>query len=85
MNIPNGVIVPLYIASFILLYVQYFRLNPDRRLLNVRFGLMAGAIVLMLASVLLVDWSLSLFFFILALVWVGLSFYLFRQMPPSGR
>jgi hypothetical protein len=82
MDIPNAAIVPLYIASFILLYVQYFRLNPDRRLLNVRFGLMAGAVVLMFASVLLADWSLSLIFFILALVWVGMAIYLFRQMPP---
>jgi hypothetical protein len=82
MHIPSGVIVPLYIASFIALYLQYYRINPDRRLINLRFALMAGAIMLIIATVLLADLSLSLIFFVLALVWLGLSLYLFRYMPP---
>jgi hypothetical protein len=82
MYIPNGVIVPLYIASFVSLYYQYYRINPDRRVVNLRFGLMTGAVVLMLATVILVDWSLSLIFFVLALVWFVLSLYLFRYLPP---
>lgn len=82
MHIPNGVIVPLFLISFVALYYQYFRINPDRRLLNMRFGLMLGAVALICASVFMTDWSLSPIFFILALVWVGLSLYLFRFMPP---
>jgi hypothetical protein len=82
MDIPTSVIVPIYIASFILLAYQYFRIDPDRRLLNPHFGLMLGAIVLMLVQVLLPDPSLSMVLFLLALFWLGLSLYLFRHLPP---
>jgi uncharacterized membrane protein len=51
MSIPSGAIAPLYIASFILLGFQYYRLNYDRRVMNLQFGMMLGAIVLLLASV----------------------------------
>jgi hypothetical protein len=84
MYIPSGVIVPLYILSFVILYRQYYRINPDRRLLNLHFVLMAGAIVLIFATIFMADWSLSLIFFALALLWFGLSIYLLRQLPPPG-
>jgi glucan phosphoethanolaminetransferase (alkaline phosphatase superfamily) len=82
MSIPNGVIVPLFLLSFVALYYQYFRINPDRRLLNMRFGLMAGAVVLTVASVFMTDWPLSPVFFVLGLLWLGLSLYLLRFLPP---
>jgi CHASE2 domain-containing sensor protein len=82
MYIPNGVIVPLFLVSFVALYYQYFRMNPDRRLFNIRFALMAGAVALICASVLMIDWSLSPVFFALALFWFGLSLYLLRFLPP---
>jgi hypothetical protein len=84
MHIPSGAIVPLYMVSFVLLYRQYYRINPDRRLLNLHFVLMAGAIVLIFATVSMANWSLSLIFFALALLWFGLSIYLQRQLPPLG-
>jgi O-antigen/teichoic acid export membrane protein len=80
MHIPSGVIVPILIVSFVMLYLQYFRLDPDRRILNVRFGLMLGAVVLIVASVFNENWSLT--FFVVALVWLGLSYILLRQLPP---
>ena len=82
MHIPNGAIIPLYIASFIMLAFQYFRTNPERRVMNLRFGLMVGAVVLMFITVFLGNLPLSLVFFLLALVWLGLTVYLFRHMPP---
>jgi hypothetical protein len=51
MNIPTAAIVPLFLISFVLLAFQYFRINPDRRLLNLHFGLMIGAIVFALVQV----------------------------------
>ena len=50
--------------------------------MNLHFGLMGGAVVLMLADVFLVEWLLSLIFFALALSWLGLSLYLLRHLPP---
>ena len=32
MRISNFAIIPLYIVSFIILVIQYFRINPERRL-----------------------------------------------------
>jgi hypothetical protein len=83
MTIPTSAIVPLYIVSFVMLAFQYFRINPDRRLLNLRFGLMLGAIVLVFVQVLLPGRSLSMALFLLALLWLGLSLYLFRHLPPA--
>ena len=82
MEIPSGAIIPVYIASFVVLAIEYFRVNPEKRLANLHFGLMAGAVVLMLATVFLTEWFLALIFFALALVWLGLSVYLLRFLPP---
>jgi len=82
MYIPNGAIVPLFIASFIVLAFQYYRINPDRRVLNLQFGLMAGAIVLMFMAITMADPFMSLVFFGLGLLWLGLTLYLLRNIPP---
>ena len=82
MYIPSAAIIPLYIASFVVLAIEYFRASPERRVLNLHFGLMAGAVVLMLADVFLVERFLSLDLFALALFWLGLSLYLWRHLPP---
>jgi hypothetical protein len=82
MHIPSGVFMPLYIASFIMLAFQYFRINPERRVLNLHFGLMVAAVVLMFAAVFLGNLSLSPVFFLLALFSLGLTLVLFRHMPP---
>jgi Ca2+/Na+ antiporter len=82
MHIPNGAIIPLFIVSFVMLAVQYFRIDPERRVVNLRFGLMVGAVVLMFATIFLGDLPLSPVFFLLALFWLGLTLYLFRLPPP---
>lgn len=82
MRIPNGAIIPLYIASFIMVAFQYYRIDPERRLLNLRFGLMVGTVALLFATVFLGNLPLSPVFFLLALFSLGLALYLFRRMPP---
>ena len=81
-RISNFAIIPLFIASFILFSFQYFRINPERRVLDLRFLMMMGAVVLLFTTVSLRNWSLSLVFFLLALFSLGLSLYLLRMMPP---
>jgi hypothetical protein len=81
-RIPDAAIVPLLIASFIMLAYQYYRVDPVSRVLNLRFALMVGAVVLIFATVGLDHSSLSLVFFLLALFWLALALYLFRMMPP---
>jgi hypothetical protein len=82
MRIPNAVIIPLLIATFIMLAFQYFRVDPERRVMNLRFGLMVGAVVLMFTTVSLGNYPFSLGFFLLALFWLGVTLFLFRRMPP---
>ena len=82
MRIPDGAIVPLFLASFIMLAFQYYRVDPVRRVLNLRFGLMVGAIALIFVTLGLNTLRLSPIFFALALLWLGVALYLFRLMPP---
>jgi hypothetical protein len=84
MHIPGSAIAPLYIASFLMLSFQYFRINPQRRVRNLHFALMVGALVMMLADVFMATSPVSLILFALALLWFALSLYLFRRMPPLG-
>ena len=83
MSIPSGVIVPLFLVSFLLCGFQYFRLNYDRRLMNPQFGMMLGAIVLILAVVFFRGALFSWVFFLLGLLWLGLSVYLLRKLPAA--
>ena len=83
MRISNFAIIPLFIASFILFSFQYVRINPERRVLDLRFLMMMGAVVLLFTTVSLRNRSLSLVFFLLALFSLGLSLYLLRMMPPK--
>ncbi len=82
MRIPDGAIIPLFSVSFILLAFQYFRVNPERRVRDVRFGLMVGAVALIFVTVGMEELPLSPIFFALALFWLGLALYLLRLMPP---
>jgi predicted ferric reductase len=84
MTIPSGAIIPLFLVSFLLFAIQYFRLNYDRRLMNLQFGMMLGAIVLMLVVVFFRGILFSWVFFLLGLLWLGLAIYLLRKLPPAG-
>jgi len=84
MNIPTGAIMPCFLAAFVWLAYQYFVVSPDRRLLNVRFMLMAGAIVLNLAYLLVVPHAgiFPLVILLLGLGWLAAALVLHRRMPP---
>lgn len=80
MHIPSGAIIPFFLVSFVMLSVQYYRLNPDRRVFNAQFGMMMGAVALSLLDVFQPQWALI--YFILGLCWLGATIYLQRRMPP---
>jgi predicted ferric reductase len=83
MSIPNSAITPLYLVSFVLFGFQYYRLNYDRRLMNLPFGMMLGAIVLMFTTVFVATRSFSWVFLLLGLLWLGVAIYLLRKLPPA--
>jgi hypothetical protein len=78
--IPSGAIIPLFIAAFVIQAFQYYRIDPDRRLLNLPFSMMFGAVALTFAEIAMPQWSLV--FFLLALFWFAFSIYLLRFLPP---
>jgi hypothetical protein len=83
-HIPTGMIAPLFLASFVMLSYQYFRLMPERAFLNWQFPFMIVDMVLMIASIFLHEWYFSMPFFVLGLICLGLTLFLFRQLLPSG-
>jgi hypothetical protein len=75
MNIPTFAVVPLLIAAFALLVFEHYRANPGHPVRDLRFLLMAAAVVMMFAQILIVPalpW-LSLPLFGLALVWLAVA------------
>jgi hypothetical protein len=80
MQVPSGFIIPFFLVSFVMLSVQYYRLNPDRRVFNAQFSLMMGAVALTFADIFQPQWALI--YFVLGLCWLGLTIYLQRHMPP---
>ena len=83
MSIPNSAITPLYLVSFVLFAIQYFRLNYDRRLMNLHFGMMLGAIVLMFLTAFVVARWFSWAFLLGGLLWLGVAIYLLRKMSRA--
>ncbi|HEY1930614.1 MAG TPA: hypothetical protein VGG99_01255 [Acetobacteraceae bacterium] len=84
---PKSIIILLFLATFILCAFQYYRIDPEWRLLNVRAGLMITSI--MGASGYPIydylhpgDRWMSWLLFALAIVWIVTSYYLLRRIPP---
>ena len=84
MSIPTGAILPCFLAAFVWLAYQYYVVNPDRRLLNMRFTLMAGAIVLTLLYLMAIphEGIFPLVFLLLGVAWLACALILHRRMPP---
>ena len=53
MDLLNSVSMPIYIASFVLLAYQYFKLSGAYFDIGLHFWLMAGALVLMFLNIFL--------------------------------
>jgi hypothetical protein len=85
--VPTAIIVLVFLAAFLLTLWQYFQTDPKRRVLNLRFAMMAGAIVAA------IGYPLHNFFFpgdrfaswlslALGLFWLIVTYYMLRHMPP---
>ncbi|MBV9249492.1 MAG: hypothetical protein JO227_09655 [Acetobacteraceae bacterium] len=76
----------LFILAFMVTAVQYYVVNPSRRIINLRFQVMCGAIALAIAFVLLHRFYpdsliISGAFPVLSLCWIGMALVLLRRMP----
>jgi hypothetical protein len=83
--IPKWIPILLFIFSVYFIGFQHTRVLGKHNILNVRFALAAGGVVM---AVLTNFWSqgnpiLSVVFFVLALCWFGAGIQLWRLMPPK--
>ena len=83
MIVSNFIIMPLFIAAFVICYLQFFLHMPKRLLLNPLVGLMAGAFVLMIANV-ATGGDYSWIFLALGLIWLGAAIALQRRQGRSA-
>lgn len=85
--VPTSIISLLFVAAFLLTLWQYFRIDPRRRILNLRFVMMICAVTAAIGYPVFVAnhragrhaswWVLGL-----ALFWLASSYYMSRRMPP---
>ena len=85
--IPTILIFLPFLVAFVLILMQYYRIDSRRRVLNLRFMLMFGAVVAMFYYLFHVfyypdDRLMSWFFQALGLVWLAWGWWLWRRMPP---
>lgn len=91
MIIPTGLIMVLLLAAFVLTCFQYYRADPQRRVVEPRFAIMAVTAVIAIsypiASGLVQSRphlaELSYIYLVAALVCLGGSYFLLRRMPPK--
>jgi len=87
--VPRPLIILPFLVAFVLTTYQYYKIDPMRRLLNVRAGLMIGAILCAFGYPIYTflypdDRRMSWVFFGLAVAWLVTSYYLLRRVPPTS-
>jgi hypothetical protein len=87
--VPSFMIILPFLAAFVLTLWQYVAIDPKRRILNIRFWLMVGAIVAAISYPVFIfyvpdDRPASWLLFALALFWLAGAYHLFRNMPPPA-
>jgi MYXO-CTERM domain-containing protein len=83
MIVSNFIIMPLFIAAFVICYLQFYLHMPKRLVLNPLMGLMAGAFILMIANV-ATGGAYSWTFLALGLVWLAAAIALQRRQARAA-
>lgn len=86
MVFPTYLIVPPLFFSFAVLVFLFWRASPRIPLLDLRFLMMAGAIIVMLVQVALSGFypAVSEVCFVLAMIWLAASLLLLRRYIRQG-
>ena len=86
MNMPTFAIVPPLLVAFVLLAFEHYKTNPQNQLRDLRFVMMAAAVVMIFTQILIgsvLPW-LSLLLFALALVWLAVAAALVARRLRGG-
>lgn len=84
--VPRFIIILLFIVAFVMTFLQYYQVDAQQRVLNVRFAMMVGAIVGALCYIFISQfypdsWRASWLFLALGLLWLASAYQLWRRMP----
>ena len=85
--VPIPLIIVLFLVSFLLTIWQYSAVDPRRRILNVRFALLAGSVIAFIWYPIFIhihpdDRHTSWLMLAWGVLWLVWAFYLLRHMPP---
>jgi hypothetical protein len=86
MSMPSFAVVPPLLVAFVLLAYDHYMKSPQHQLRDLRFVMMAGAVVMIFTQLLVASvlpW-LSLLLFGLALVWLGVAATLVGRRLRGG-
>jgi hypothetical protein len=83
--IPQWMIIPPFLLSVCFIGYQHSQMLHRHNLLNIRFALAVGGVIMAVLSNILSARIplLSLLFFVLAVCWVVAGIRLWRLMPPK--
>jgi hypothetical protein len=85
--VPMAIIILVFLTVFSLTFWQYFQIDPKRRILNLRFAMMVGAIAGSIGYPIYNFFSprdrpVSWLLLALGLFWLTMAYYMLRHMPP---
>jgi len=85
--IPSFFVILPFLVAFVVIIWQYHQIDPRRRILNLRFALMVGAVVAIFYYIFHSfyypdDRHTSWLFEALGLLWLVWGWWLLRRMPP---
>ncbi len=86
MSLPTFAIIPPLIAAFALLAFEHYKTSPQHQVRDLRFVMMAAAVVMMFTQLIItpiLPW-LSLLLFGFALVWLGVAAALVGRRLRGG-
>jgi FtsH-binding integral membrane protein len=81
MTIPYSLNILICIVTFVVAVGEYYWVDPHNRVMNRYFGLAVGAVVMAIVNIFMRDPAPSLWLFLLAAVWCGVTLYQIRLLP----
>ena len=81
MSVPSWITILVCMLTFLVALFEYYRVDPEKRILNPYFWLALVAIVMAVVNIFSPDPGWSGWLFLLAVVWCGVTLYQLRRLP----
>jgi multisubunit Na+/H+ antiporter MnhE subunit len=81
MTIPYSINILICLVTFVAALLEYYVVDPERRIFNLHFGLAVAAIVLAFVNIFMKDTAPSVWLFLISVVLCGFTLYQIRLLP----